>query len=1088
MMKHAKFNDRKLKNKNLHKLVIILIIQIIVNSLSGYNNCYNNHFVRSSDKLLIVNCSTNYFLTVGLKIVEDSFHKFLLKIHNKIMHTRNGNRRVKKNKTHFNIYQINKGNSDFGTFCINLHEEIRNSKADLAIISEANYSEEDDSVYKNIFDNYNFEETYVDKCKKARLLVLVNKNINYVRLSQYENKYTSSIIINLKLSKRKTLSVVCLYRQWHLPCEAEVPDSGQLGNQITRLIKALEPIDDLRAKGHHILVGGDINIDHLVVNDPCKRWDIAKLTETLDDIRDRNQLEILNNLSKPTRFQRGHKPSLLDLFIASHPERVDGLEIVNSLLADHSAVQLKYHSKELKTNPAMIRIRDWRLVNANSLMKEIDSNENLGSIFKHTDPDVVANMIIEEMNLIVNKIAPAKLVQYKAKEVEYLNDETRDMKKESEERLTEAIKYNKNEDWNHYKNLRNRYRRMIKKGYDIAMKGILSRPKEMWRLVSNQVKADKVTTPKSIIDKGETITSTKKLAQIFDDHFVEKIEKMQSEFTHTDKDPIEILELLVEKPQDRFELKEISLKRTYEIINNMKTSKATGFDDVNSLVMKEIPHITSVWMTHLINCIVRKSRFPAVMKITRILPICKPKKNKMNKNNYRPISNLTVFEKVVEQYMKEELTSYLEKNKVILDEHHGGVKGKSTLTAKSIIDLKLDKAVDENKIGMLVSSDLSSAFDTVPAEILLEKLKYYGICERENNLLRSYLTGRTQFTQIEDKRSKVRNSLNCSVVQGGKLSGLLYLIYTNEIPRLHQLMKNKKWMKENLNQNVVEYTEVEHTTVNFVDDSNSIISFKDSTEMNYYLDRYMQVLKTYYNQMKLKINSEKTNIMIVSRNQRKAETTDLRYEDEKEVVIPKAQIRILGWIMNQRMSMNSNATIAISEVSRMLHNLRNLKHLMSEKTRLIIANSFMKSKLSYGLPLYVGANQNIKNKIKTCMMRVGRWVKGNSQFMIPNTKICKSIKWSTPNQMILQENMISIHKMLTENPIMTLEQELRKSRSTRKRTYHLKYKPKCEKMKRNSTYLGMKIYNTIPENLKTMKIKKFKKEIRKIWIKEPPIT
>ena len=277
MMKHAKFNDRKLKNKNLHKLVIILIIQIIVNSLSGYNNCYNNHFVRSSDKLLIVNCSTNYFLTVGLKIVEDSFHKFLQKIHNKIMHTRNGNRRVKKNKTHFNIYQINKGNSDFGTFCINLHEEIRNSKADLAIISEANYSEEDDSVYKNIFDNYNFEETYVDKCKKARLLVLVNKNINYVRLSQYENKYTSSIIINLKLSKRKTLSVVCLYRQWHLPCEAEVPDSGQLGNQITRLIKALEPIDDLRAKGHHILVGGDINIDHLVVNDPCKRWDICRL-------------------------------------------------------------------------------------------------------------------------------------------------------------------------------------------------------------------------------------------------------------------------------------------------------------------------------------------------------------------------------------------------------------------------------------------------------------------------------------------------------------------------------------------------------------------------------------------------------------------------------------------------------------------------------------------------------------------------------------------------------------------------------------------------------------------------------------------
>ena len=74
--------------------------------------------------------------------------------------------------------------------------------------------------------------------------------------------------------------------------------------------------------------------------------------------------------------------------------------------------------------------------------------------------------------------------------------------------MTDAIKQNKKEDWNHFKNLRNRYKRMVKKGYSIAMKGILSKPKEMWRKVSNHLKAEKVTTPKSIIDKGETIKST----------------------------------------------------------------------------------------------------------------------------------------------------------------------------------------------------------------------------------------------------------------------------------------------------------------------------------------------------------------------------------------------------------------------------------------------------------------------------------------------------------------------------------------------------------------------------------------------------
>ena len=171
--------------------------------------------------------------------------------------------------------------------------------------------------------------------------------------------------------------------------------------------------------------------------------------------------------------------------------------------------------------------------------------------------------------------------------------------------------------------------------------------------------------------------------------------------------------------------------------------------------------MTSIWMTHLINCIIRKSRFPAVFKIARILPICKPKKNKMKKMNYRPIANLNVYEKVVEQYIKDELLKYLEENKVILDEHHGGMKGKSTLTAKLMIDLKLDKAIDENKIGLLISTDLSSAFDTVPAEILLEKMRFYGIKNKENQLFRSLLTNRSQFTQIGQKRSRTRRSLDC---------------------------------------------------------------------------------------------------------------------------------------------------------------------------------------------------------------------------------------------------------------------------------------------------------------------------------------
>ena len=63
-------------------------------------------------------------------------------------------------------------------------------------------------------------------------------------------------------------------------------------------------------------------------------------------------------------------------------------------------------------------------------------------------------------------------------------------------------------------------------------------------------------------------------------------------------------------------------------------------------------------------------------------------------------------------------------------------------------------------------------------------------------------------------------STNSSVIQGSKLSALLYIIYTNKIPRLNKLMENKALYERNLRELIVKYKEVEY-------DSNSIVVFKD---------------------------------------------------------------------------------------------------------------------------------------------------------------------------------------------------------------------------------------------------------------------
>ena len=95
------------------------------------------------------------------------------------------------------------------------------------------------------------------------------------------------------------------------------------------------------------------------------------------------------------------------------------------------------------------------------------------------------------------------------------------------------------------------------------------------------------------------------------------------------------------------------------------------------------------------------------------------------------------------------------------------------------------------------------------------------------------MENRQQYVKLNTFNSKIEKSLPCSVIQGSVMSGLLYTIYVNELPELSKLVfegtKNCLYKKY--------FSELSHKTINYVDDSTSIIGFKNKAKLIHYLNK-----------------------------------------------------------------------------------------------------------------------------------------------------------------------------------------------------------------------------------------------------------
>ena len=460
------------------------------------------------------------------------------------------------------------------------------------------------------------------------------------------------------------------------------------------------------------------------------------------------------------------------------------------------------------------------------------------------------------------------------------------------------------------------------------------------------------------------------LADAFSDFFIDRVNTIRSSIPASDSEIIYTnvsCSLHAWEPVTEEELRKIIMSAP---------TKDCSLDPLPTALLKSCLDVLLTPITQAINLSLSSGKVPSSFKEAKIIPLIKKVSlNPAILSNYRPVSNLPFLSKVLERVVLHQLFAYFTENDLYEKMQSAYRKHHSTETALVRVQNDLAEALSQKKACMLVLLDLSSAFDTVNHDKLLETMELeFGLKGVALQWLQSYLSNRYQTISIASHSSDAEPMLS-GVPQGSVLGPVLFTAYTASLARL-----------------------LESYSMNchfYADDTSLYVSFEPSGMETAFdqMECCITAVRNWMSAKELKMNDSKTDFIIIASKfvfKRNSFDNVLTIGDSE--LTPKDVVKSLGVFLDKNLSMEDHVIQTCRTAYYHLCNIGKIRKFLTSASCELLIHALITSKIDYCNALLCKLPKRLLNKLQhvhNCAARILTFTKRNEHI----TPILKQLHW-----------------------------------------------------------------------------------------------